>query len=163
MKPAISTAWQYAKTEIVPPMTINFFHGPAGQKIEAALSKASDSFINKIQNQIREIDLQEAREIQRREAEAKATEAKIKAEAKKNAEEVRKKEEEKLATEAKARQKAEAKKKAKADQKAAAQVAKPSKAAPDAKKAAPKKKAKRKAPKKNRRNEKIGSPSKSRK
>ncbi|XP_045761503.1 KNR4/SMI1 homolog [Maniola jurtina] len=160
LKPAIGTAWQYAKTEIVPPMTINFFHGPVGKNIEDTIDKASDSFIAAIQNQIRQIELEEARQIKQREAEAKAAEAKIKAEAKRKAEEAKKKEEEKLAKEAKARHQAEAEKKAKADQKAAAEAVKAPKTGSTATKDAPKKKAKRK---KNRREKKKGSPPKSNK
>nr|XP_034840948.1 tol-Pal system protein TolA-like [Maniola hyperantus] len=141
LKPAIGTAWQYAKTEIVPPMTINFFHGPVGKKIEDTIAKASDSFIAKIQNQIRQIELEEARQIKQREAEARAAEAKIKAEAKRKAEDAKRTEEAKLAKETKARQQAEAEKKA------AAEAAKATKTGPTARKHAPNKKAKRKVSK----------------
>ncbi|CAH2234059.1 jg7701 [Pararge aegeria aegeria] len=162
VKPAIGTAWQYAKTEMVPPLTVNFFHGPVGRDIENAVSKAGDTGIALIQKQIRQIELEEARQIKLREAEAKAVAAKIKAEAKRKAEEAKRMEDEKFAKEAKAKQQAEAGKKAQATQKVTADAAKKSKTETSSQKVVPKKKAaKRKAPKKNRRGEKKGSSPKS--
>lgn len=93
MKPALGTAWQYAKTEIVPPMTLNFFHGPKGKSLEDTISKAADNFISGIQNRINEIEAEKMRDVERKQAAAKALIEKLKAEAKKKAEAKRKSEE----------------------------------------------------------------------
>ncbi|XP_032513509.2 histone H1, gonadal-like isoform X1 [Danaus plexippus] len=110
LKPALGIAWQYAKTEVVPPLTVNFFNGPSGKKLEEVASKLADSVIRNIDNVIKDIEAEKAREIKRKIAEAKAAQEKMKAEAERKAEEARKKEEEKLAKEAKAKQNEAAKK-----------------------------------------------------
>ncbi|XP_047534958.1 tol-Pal system protein TolA-like [Vanessa atalanta] len=91
LKPALGNAWQYAKTELVPPLTLNFFHGPKGKHLEERVSKAADNFIAGIKNRIDEIEAEKLREIKRKEAAAKALAEKKKAEAKKKAEEAKKK------------------------------------------------------------------------
>ncbi|XP_045452769.1 uncharacterized protein LOC123661871 [Melitaea cinxia] len=91
LKPALGTAWQYAKTEIVPPMTLNFFHGPKGKNLEDTISKAADNFISGIQNRINEIEAEKIRDLERKQAAAKALIEKLKAEAKRKSEEVQKK------------------------------------------------------------------------
>lgn len=161
LKSASVIAWQYVKTEAVPPMTLNFFHGPGGKKLEDVVSKATENFIAGIKNRIQQIELEKLREIARKEAEAKALQEKIKAEAKRKSEEVKKKEAEKLAKEAKAKQKADAQKaQAKETKKAASETKKEE--VKKATKTTPKKKkqAKRKEPKKHRREDKKGTPPK---
>nr|XP_026484856.1 uncharacterized protein LOC113392572 [Vanessa tameamea] len=91
LKPALGNAWQYAKTELVPPLTLNFFHGPKGKYLEERVSKAADNFIAGIKNRIDDIEAEKLREIKRKEAAAKALAEKKKAEAKKKAEEAKKK------------------------------------------------------------------------
>ncbi|CAH2100124.1 unnamed protein product [Euphydryas editha] len=117
LKPALGTAWQYAKTEIVPPMTLNFFHGPKGKNLEDTISKAADNFIAGIQNKINDTEAEKLREIKRKEAAVKALVEKLKAEAKRKAEEARKK-----AVETAKKVKAEAQKKAQAVTKTASDV-----------------------------------------
>ncbi|XP_050359820.1 tol-Pal system protein TolA-like [Nymphalis io] len=91
LKPALGNVWQYAKTELVPPLTLNFFHGPKGKNLEERVSKAADNFIAGIKSRIDDIEAEKLREIKRKEAAAKALAEKKKAEAKKKAEEVKKK------------------------------------------------------------------------
>lgn len=75
--------WRYAKTELAPPMTINFLQGPAGQKLEKITSNAAESFMTSLSNKIKEIDAEEERVKQEKEAALKKAIEKAKAEEKK--------------------------------------------------------------------------------
>ncbi|XP_046973168.1 tol-Pal system protein TolA-like [Vanessa cardui] len=137
LRPALGNAWQYAKTELVPPLTLNFFNGPNGKRLEERVSKAADNFIAGIKKQIDDIEAEKLREIQRKEAAAKALAEKKKAEAKKKAEEAKKKAEEiakkaKAAAEKKAQAATAASAKAKKDEKETVKTNKETKKSPEA-------------------------------
>ncbi|XP_068629067.1 uncharacterized protein [Battus philenor] len=82
IKPAAGTAWQYAKIEMVPPLTVAFFTGPAGRKIENAVSNAASGLITSLESMIRDMDAEEARQIRLKEEAIRAAQEKLKAEAK---------------------------------------------------------------------------------
>ncbi|CAG9110446.1 unnamed protein product [Plutella xylostella] len=91
IKPAVGTAWTYAKMEMAPPMTVNFLHGPTFKKVENAVSSAADGFMGALDGGIKKIDAFEAKRALEREAARKAALEKQKADA-----EAKKKEEEEL-------------------------------------------------------------------
>uniref|UniRef100_A0A2A4JJQ4 Uncharacterized protein n=1 Tax=Heliothis virescens TaxID=7102 RepID=A0A2A4JJQ4_HELVI len=77
------TSWKYLKVEAVPPMTVSFFNGPAGRKMEAFAGKLTNGFIGAMQNKIKEIDQEEERKKREMLAALKAREERLIAEAKK--------------------------------------------------------------------------------
>ncbi|XP_049888046.1 caldesmon-like [Pectinophora gossypiella] len=79
LRPPFATAWQYAKIEIVPPMTIAFFNGPAGKNLENKVAQFVDGFISGLETKIKDMDEAEARAIREKEAKLKAAEEKAKA------------------------------------------------------------------------------------
>lgn len=132
--------------EVVPPLTVNFFNGTSGKKLENFAEKITNKFIQGIEGQIKQMDDEAERQKAEILAAIKAHENKLKAEAKAK-EAARIKEI--------ARQAAEAVKKAKAlaEQKKAELAAKQTKEAPKAK-AKPKAKDKLKLKKRNARSKK---------
>ncbi|KOB66270.1 Uncharacterized protein OBRU01_21458 [Operophtera brumata] len=78
-KPALATAWQYAKVECAPPMVGGFINGPVGKKLEDTVSKATDNFISGIAQKIKDMDAEEERAKNEKEAAIKAAQEKIKA------------------------------------------------------------------------------------
>ncbi|KAJ0181061.1 hypothetical protein K1T71_003146 [Dendrolimus kikuchii] len=101
LRPMFTTAWQYAKVEVAPPMTVGYLQGPAGQKLEEAVSKVCDGFISGIEGSIKEIDLAEERAIKEKEAAIRAEQEKLKTQAKKKEQEKKRKEAENKAKKAK--------------------------------------------------------------
>ncbi|XP_059047492.1 uncharacterized protein LOC131842935 [Achroia grisella] len=109
LRPTLGYIWQYAKTEVVPPMTLNFFHGSGGKSLENTISKFANGFIAGIERKIKETDAEQLRVIKGREAAIKAQQDKTKAAAKRKEEkrkrqEKQKKKELEIAAQVKARE-----------------------------------------------------------
>ncbi|KAG6464406.1 hypothetical protein O3G_MSEX014489 [Manduca sexta] len=73
LTPKITSAWQYAKFEMAPPLTIGFFYGPTVRKLEDYCSNTANNFKAGLRQQIKEIDAEEERV--RKEKEAAAAKA----------------------------------------------------------------------------------------
>ncbi|XP_026764603.2 uncharacterized protein LOC113522949 [Galleria mellonella] len=105
LRPTLGHAWQYAKTEVAPPMTLGFFHGPRGKAMENSVSKFADEFIAGIESKINEMDAEKLRNVKEKNFAVKAvqetakTAAKAKEDDRKREEEQKKKQAEKAAQE----------------------------------------------------------------
>ncbi|XP_013183350.1 uncharacterized protein LOC106129364 [Amyelois transitella] len=156
--PAIGTAWQYAKVEMIPPMTHSFVHGAIGKNFEKSAAQFGQGIISGIEGRIKEMDMEVERVRKEKEAAIKAAMDQAAAAAKAAAQ--NKLDEKKRQDEAKAKEAQKPKEEKKPEAKAAAPPPAPK---PEAKKAKPAKKkepARKKEPKKNRRDEKKGKPPK---
>ncbi|XP_013144404.1 PREDICTED: FK506-binding protein 4-like [Papilio polytes] len=71
-KPAIGTAWQYAKIEMAPPFTTAYLAGRGGRKIEDFASNTANNFITTLKSMIRDIEAEQLRQIKLKEEAAKA-------------------------------------------------------------------------------------------
>lgn len=148
LKPELSTAWQYCKIECAPPMTVAFFAGSGGAKLERVVGGFVNKFINALESQIKQIDENAAKAKRLKEEKIKAEQEKIKAEELKKRQEAAKKAEEAK----KAKEKEAAAKAKEAEAKKAATEKKEEPKKPKAKKPEKKRKprtAKRASPKNN--------------
>lgn len=64
MRPKVATAWKYAKVEMAPPYTLDWFQSSACNNLENSLAKSADSFIAGLENKIKAIDDEEKRQEQ---------------------------------------------------------------------------------------------------
>ncbi|KAM3966680.1 uncharacterized protein ACR2FA_012220 [Aphomia sociella] len=95
LRPTLGHVWQYTKTEVAPPMTLSFFHGPGGKYLENCVSKFADGIMDNIENRIKKIDAEELRIIKEKEAAIKVAQEKAKAATKAKEEERKRQEEQK--------------------------------------------------------------------
>ncbi|CAH4017070.1 unnamed protein product [Pieris brassicae] len=138
LRPVVATAWQYAKVEMVPPMTSQMFQGSLGKSIETTVGGVADKFIGGLEQKLNDIEAARILAIKQKEAALKAAAEKAKAEALKKAEEEKRLEAAKAKEAAKQAKAKEAAKEAKT--KEAAKQAKTKEAAQPAKKVDPPKK-----------------------
>ncbi|XP_013166616.1 PREDICTED: uncharacterized protein LOC106117091 [Papilio xuthus] len=81
VKPAIGTAWQYAKIEMAPPLTVAYFTGRGGRKIEELASKTANNLIAGLEAMVRDMEAERLRQIRLKEEAVKAAQEKLKEEA----------------------------------------------------------------------------------